>query len=137
MADFIKNGGTNGGTYAKYFSCKLSVWEISYDIVSNTSNVGYRLELISGSSGRFSNLSANYSVTINGSVVNGGSNRYSSQSYNTSQTICEGTTTISHNDDGTKTIYCSAVLDFESHTYSPRRFYNIWVFDIVNNTTCK
>lgn len=31
--------------------------------------------------------------------------------------------TISHNDDGSKTISCSAVLDFQSHTYSPGDFY--------------
>ena len=121
MADFVQNGGTNGGTYARYFSGILSVWENSYDIASNTSNVGYKLQLQSGSSGRFSNLAASYSVTINGTVVNSGSSRYSSQSYNTAQTICEGTVTITHNSDGSKTIGCSAALDFESNTYSPRR----------------
>ncbi len=53
MAEFYQYGGANGGTYASHFSCRLSVWENSYDINSNSSNVGYRLELISGSSGRF------------------------------------------------------------------------------------
>ena len=50
--DFIQSGGTSGGTYAKYYTGKLSVWENSYDIASNTSNVGYRLQLLSGSSGQ-------------------------------------------------------------------------------------
>lgn len=123
MADFTQTGGTNGGTYARYFSGILSVWENSYDVNSNTSNVGYRLQLKSGSSGRFSGLTASYSVTINGVTVKSGSGTYSSQSYNTAQTICEGTVTIGHNDDGTKTIGCSAVLDFQSNTYSPGDFY--------------
>ena len=122
MAAFIQDGGTNGGAYAKNFSAFLTVWENSYDIAANTSNVGYRLQLKSGSQGRFSDLTANYSVTLNGIVVNSGSGRYNSQSYNTYQTICEGTTTILHNDDGSKTISCSCVLDFQTHTYSPGDF---------------
>ncbi len=122
MADFIQNGGKNGGNYASHFSCRLSVWENSYDINSNTSNVGYRLQLISGSSGRFSGLTASYSVNINGTTVKSGSGTYNSQNYNTAQTICEGTTTIAHNSDGSKTISCSAILDFQSHTYSPGDF---------------
>lgn len=122
MADFIQTGGSNGGSYARYFSGILSVWENSYDVASNTSNVGYRLQLKSGSSGRFSGLTASYSVNINGTNVNGGSGIYSSQSYNTTQIICEGTTTISHNDDGSKTIGCNAVIDFQNHSYSPGDF---------------
>ena len=122
MAAFIQDGGTNGGTYAKNFSAFLTVWENSYDIASNTSNVGYRLQLKSGSQGRFSDLTATYSVTLNGTVVNSGSGRYSSQSYDTYQTICEGTTTITHNNDGSKTISCSCILDFQTHTYSPGDF---------------
>lgn len=133
MADFIQNGGSNGGTYASYFSGILSVWENSYNIENNTSNVGYRLQLKSGSSGRFSGITANYSVNIGGTVVNSGEGTYASQSYNTAQTICEGTTTIYHNEDGSKNIACSAVLDFQSHTYSPGDFYpsgNLWLTTI-------
>lgn len=122
MAAFIQDGGTNGGTYAKYFSAFLTVWENSFDISKNTSNVGYRLQLRSGSQGRFSGLRANFSVTINGVTVNNGSGTYNSQSYNTYQTICEGTTTVVHNEDGSKTIGCSCSLDFQTHTYSPGDF---------------
>lgn len=137
MADFIQNGGSNGGTYASHFSSILSVWENSYDIATNTSNIGYRLQLKSGSSGRFSNMSANYSVTINGTTVNSGSGRYNSQSYNTAQTICEGIMTVSHNDDGSKSISCSAVLDFETNTYSPRRLLSIRNIKINDNSKGK
>ncbi|MCI8618334.1 MAG: hypothetical protein HFJ60_08930 [Clostridia bacterium] len=122
MADFIQNGGINGGSYASHFSGILSVWENSYDVGNNTSNIGYRLQLKSGSSGRFSDLTASYSVTINGTTVKSGNGRYSSQSYNTTQTICEGTMTIAHNDDGSKAISCSAVLDFQTNSYSPGDF---------------
>ncbi len=124
MAEFYQYGGNNGGTYASHFSCRLSVWENSYDINSNSSNVGYRLELISGSSGRFSGLRASYTVCLDSQgspqYVAQASGTYSSQSYNTAQTICEGTTTIYHNADGTKNIGCWGNLDFQDHTYSPR-----------------
>lgn len=121
MADFIQNGGFNGGTYAGYYTGKLSVWENSYDIVSNTSNIGFRLQLISGSSGRFSGLNASYSININGQQVKSGSGQFS-LGHNDIITLAEGTMTIGHNDDGTKTIGCSAVIDFQNHTYSPGDF---------------
>lgn len=125
MAEFIQYGGSNGGSYASHFSCKLSVWENSYDVSSNSSNVGYRLELISGSSGRFSGLTASYTVCIDSQGTpqyNQGNGTYSSQSYNTAQTICEGTFTVYHNADGSKNIGCWASLDFQSHSYSPGDF---------------
>lgn len=122
MADFTQNGGSNGGSYASYYTGKLSVWENSYDIASNSSNVGYRLQLISGSSGRFSDLKASYSVTIDGVCRNSGSGSYS-LGHNETITLCEGNFTIWHNNDGKKNISCSAVIDFQSHTYSPGDFY--------------
>lgn len=123
MADFIQNGGSNGGSYASYFSAILSVWEGAYDESTNTRTLGYKLVLRSGSAGRFGDYSALFNVAFDGNIVNSGSGRYTSQSYNTSQTICEGTTTVKYNDDGNKTVACSATLDFQSGTYSPGDFY--------------
>lgn len=123
MADFKQTGGNNGGQYSQHFSGILTVIEESYNVISNTSSVYYELKLQSGSSGRFTNYNANYSVSINGKAVNSGSGTYSSNNYNTAQTICNGRTTIEHNSDGTKTISCSAVLDFSGGTYSPGSFY--------------
>ena len=119
--DFIQSGGTSGGTYAKYYTGKLSVWENSYDIASNTSHVGYRLQLLSGSSGQFSGLNASYSININGKQVKSGSGQYS-LGHNGAITFAEGTMTVTHNDDGKKSINCSAVIDFQTHTYSPGDF---------------
>lgn len=122
MADFIQNGGSSGGTYAGYYTGKLSVWENSYDVSSNSSNVGYRLQLISGNSGRFGDLKASYSVNIDGVVRNSGSGSYS-LGHNGTITLCEGNFTIWHNDDGRKSVWCSATIDFQNHTYSPGDFY--------------
>ena len=119
--DFIQNGGTSGGTYAKYYTGKLSVWENSYDIASNTSNVGYRLQLLSGSSGQFSGLNASYSININGQQVKSGSGQYS-LGHNGAITFAEGTMSVSHDDDGKKSISCSAIIDFQSHSASPGDF---------------
>ena len=122
MADFTQSGGSSGGTYAKYYTGKLSVWENSYDIASNSSNVGYRLQLISGNSGQFGNLKASYSVTIDGVCRNSGSGSYS-LGHNGTITLCEGNFTVWHNDDGKKSVWCSAVIDFQSHSASPGDFY--------------
>ena len=122
MADYTQSGGKNGGTYAKYYTGKLSVWENSYDVASNSSNVGYRLQLLSGSSGQFSGLNANYSVTIDGVCRKSGSGSYS-LGHNGTITLCEGNFTVWHNEDGKKNISCSAVIDFQSHSYSPGDFY--------------
>ncbi len=100
----------------------MSVWENSYDVNSNSSNVGYRLQLISGNSGRFGDLKANYSVTIDGVCRNSGSGSYS-LGHNGTITLCEGSFTIWHNDDGRKSVWCSATIDFQNHTYSPGDFY--------------
>lgn len=79
------------------------------------------MQLLSGSSGQFSGLNASYSITINGQQVQSGSGRYS-LGHNGTITFVEGSMTIGHNDDGTKSVGCSAVIDFQSHTYSPGDF---------------
>lgn len=136
MAEFIQNGGTNGGQFAKYFSAKLSVWEISTDTNANSSRVGYKLELISGNSGRFSDLEANYTVCIDSQgspqYPATGTGRYSSQNHNSSQVICEGTVTVYHNEDGRKNIGCWASLDFQNHSYSPGDFNVSGYMDLSN-----
>ena len=122
MAVFKQEGGTNGGNYAKYFTGRLTITETGYSIENNTSSVSWVLELISGSSGRFSGYGGSWSVNIGGNTYSG-SGTYSSMSYNTAQTIASDTTTIRHNDDGTKkNMSCSAVMDFASGTYSPGDF---------------
>lgn len=122
MAVFTQTGGTNGGTYAKYFTGRLTVTEIDYSIENNTSTVSWVLELISGSSGRFSGYGGSWSVNIGGNTYSG-SGTYSSMTYNTAQTIANDTIIIKHNDDGTKkNMACSAIMDFASGTYSPGDF---------------
>ena len=122
MAVFAKTGGSNGGTYAKYFTGRLTVTENSYNVANNTSLVAWKLELVSGSSGRFSGYSGDWFVNIDGQTYSG-NGTYESMSYNTAQIIASGTTTVVHNDDGSKKdMSCIAILDFASGTYSPGDF---------------
>ena len=69
MADFIQNGGSNGGSYASYFSAILSVWEGAYDESTNTRTLGYKLVLRSGRAGRFGDYSASFNVAFDGNIV--------------------------------------------------------------------
>lgn len=122
MAVFSQSGGTNGGSYAKYFTGRLTVWEKNYVIEGNYSIVGRKIELISGSSGRFSGYSGSWSISVDGQTKSG-SGTYSSMSYNTAQTIYEDEIIVYHNNDGSKkNMSCSAVMDFASGTYSPGDF---------------
>lgn len=122
MAVFSQSGGSNGGSYAKHFTGRLTVWEKGYDVAGNYSVVGRKLELVSGSSGRFSDYGASWSLNVDGQAKSG-SGTYASMSYNTAQTIYEDEIIVYHNDDGSKkNMSCSATLDFASGTYSPGDF---------------
>lgn len=120
MAVFTKTGGTNGGSYAKYYTGRLTVWEKSYSITGNYSIVGRRIELISGSSGRFSNYTIGWSVNVDGQANSGSANQ-SLMTYNTALVLYEDEITVPHNADGTKSVSCSATIT-SSGTYSPRKF---------------
>lgn len=128
MAEFIQSGGTSGGSYARYYTAKLTVWEkpwdsstnLPYSIEENKSRVGRKLELISGSSGRFSDYTIGWGINVDGQT-NSGSGNQSLMSYNTSLTLYEDEIIVEHNEDGKKTVSCSASIS-SSGTYSPGNF---------------
>lgn len=128
MAEFIQKGGTGGGSYARYYTAKLTVWEkpwdnstnLPYSIEENKSRVGRKLELISGSSGRFSNYTIGWNINVDGQT-NSGSGNQSLMSYNTSLTLYEDEIIVEHNPDGKKIVSCSASIS-SSGTYSPGNF---------------
>lgn len=124
MAVFSKTGGSSGGSYAKYFTAKLTVTESSYSIPYNNSPVDWKLELISGSSGKFSDYWIDCSVELDGKKVTDDeetSGYKSITTANTAITLAKGKTTIDHNSDGSKKITCKATINSASGTYSPRR----------------
>lgn len=129
MAVFSQTGGTNGGSYAKYFTFQLTVWEkpwdnsteLPYSIEENKSRVGRKLELISGQYGKFSQYYGYFSANVAGQSKSG-EGYYAITSAYTSLVLFEDEITVAHDSDGSKTISCSASLDMASGTYSPRRF---------------
>ena len=91
---------------------KFSWWESSQSIADNTTNVGWKMELIAYEYGRInSSATKSWSVTVNGT-------KYSGQntvgiSANSTKTLASGTTTIAHDSDGTKSFAYSFSQDFK------------------------
>ena len=81
-------------------SVTLTVTQSSQSVANNTSTVSYSL-VISRPYNISSNASKSYSITINGSTVKSGTTTIGGSG---NKTIASGTTTVSHNADGTKSI---------------------------------
>ena len=91
----------------------------SYSIENNTSTISWTLELVSYTYGTiYSSVYKPWSVTINGTNYSGTANVGIGE--NTSKTLASGTTTIKHNDDGTKTFMYSFSQAFDIA-------FNVWV----------
>lgn len=109
MADFTGSITLQSGSTGQY-QLVLSVWENSYSVANNTSNVGWSLKVKSiNSYYSYWGVAHTYKIVINGSTV-----------YNTSKTmtvdkgatatVASGTTTVTHSNDGSKTISCSGSM---------------------------
>ena len=87
-------------------------WEVtSQSIANNTSTVSWKLQLVSGSDGRIdSSASKDWSVTVNGTKYSG--TNTVGIANNTTKTLASGTTTITHNSNGTKTFSYSFSQEF-------------------------
>lgn len=93
------------------YTLKLTLTEDSTNVSGNYSTISYKLELIS-TGYNYQQWGTGYTVTINGSVVASQERGYDHQtsiSKNSSITLCSGTTTVAHNNDGSKTIAASGI----------------------------
>lgn len=113
---------TGTGSHNSNYTGTLTVTEQSYDIASNSSVVAYSLVLTGNSGYYFQQTWVTTKVYVNGQVQD----RYEqismpSPSGNVSNyTICSGTTTVPHNNDGTKTISVYATISTPTtQTYLP------------------
>lgn len=105
---------TSGSTSVKvtdWDTLKFS-WEIeSQSIVNNTSTVKWKMQLIATSDGRIdSSASKEWSVTVNGTKYSG-TNKITIGN-NKTITLASGSTTITHNTNGTKTFSYSFSQQF-------------------------
>ena len=115
MATYEQNGSRNS-TY----KLQLNVAESSYSIENNSSVVEWNLYLIS-TTYNFSTIGMTAVVNIDGQEV---LNSYAQRTLakNSSLYLGSGTTTVYHNNDGTKTINVSASLTMSSTaSYTPRK----------------
>lgn len=104
---------TGTGSHNSNYTGTLTVTEQSYDIASNTSVVAYSLVLTGNSGYYFQQTYLTTKVSINGTTVQDRYEQISmpSPSGGTSTyTVCSGTTTVQHNNDGTKTITVYATM---------------------------
>lgn len=119
MAQFSGNIGIGTGQTDKY-SLLLDVSEKSYSIENNTSQVEWRVGIRSNTAyHNHYGLSETYVVNINDTVVH---NAIHTPTVNSGATVwvASGTTTVSHNADGSKSISVSASFNnADRGTYSP------------------
>lgn len=113
MATYSKD--SNGYTLSLTLTEKVNA-------TANTSDVTYKLVLKSNASNKyFEQYSIGYSVSLDGTVraslARG--KKYYAISANGSLTLCSGTATIRHNDDGTKTMPLAFSIDMASASYTP------------------
>lgn len=119
MAQFSGNIGISTGQTDKY-SLLLDVSEKSYSIENNTSQVEWWVGIRSNTAyHNHYGLSETYVVNINGTVVH---NAVHTPTVNSGATVwvASGTTTVSHNADGSKTVAVSASFNnADRGTYLP------------------
>ena len=116
MASF--EGVGSGTTGAQYYTLKLEVYEKSFSIPNNNSEVPWALYLTSRNNYSFSTWGFPVTVNIDNEEVYN-SDEYRSMSANSTLLIASGTKTIAHNSDGKKTISCSATVKATGAYYLP------------------
>ena len=94
--------GSTSVSVTSWDTLKFSWWENSQSITDNYTVIGWKMELVAGSSGRIdSSASKTWSVTVNGTTYSG--TNTIGISNNSTKTLASGTTTIYHGSDGKKT----------------------------------
>jgi hypothetical protein len=103
--------GSSSLTITSWDTLKFSWWENSQSIANNYTVVGWKMELVAGSSGRISSsVSKVWAVTVNGTKYEGSNTVGISN--NSTKTLASGTTTIYHGSDGKKTFSYSFAQQF-------------------------
>ncbi len=112
----MAKSGSKSVTVTSWDTLKFSWSEASQDIANNKTKINWKMELIAGSSGRISSTaSKDWSVTVNGKKYSG--TNTVGIANNDTKTLASGSTTITHNSDGTKSFSYSFSQEF-SITFS-------------------
>lgn len=99
-----------------YWKMTLNVSESSTSTANNTSALSYSLVLTSTGGSAQYNGAGSYAININGSRVRSGTANLNVGTYG-SVTLASGSTTVGHNNDGSKTISVSASYSSAASAY--------------------
>lgn len=107
----MASSGSKSVAVTSYDTLKFTWAQVSQSIANNTTKISWVLQLIAGSSGRISSTaSKDWSVTVNGSTYSG--TNTVGVANNATKTLASGSTTITHNADGTKSFSYSFSQEF-------------------------
>ena len=108
----MATSGSASVTVTSYDTLQFSWSQSSQNVANNTTTISWSLKLIAGSYGAiYSSTSRSWGVTINGTSYSGSGTVAIGN--NETRTLASGSTTISHNADGTKTFSYSFSQDFQ------------------------
>ena len=104
------------------YTLRLTITETATNVETNKSTITYKLQLISGNQYHFEDFGVGATVTIDGTTVASRSrdnDPYLSIGFNSTLTLLSGSTQVSHNADGTKTISLGYTLNMADYYYTP------------------
>lgn len=111
---------TYTGSGERGYSITFTVTETGTSIDDNTSTLAYSL-VVNSNNYSYSDYETGWRIYINGNRVSyrSYSGNYTSLSSHSSITLASGTTTVPHDNDGTKTVSVSAYADIALGSYGP------------------
>ena len=101
---------------------RLTITETATNVETNKSTITYKLQLISGNVNHFEMFGVGATVSIDGTTVASRSRANDPQlsiGFNATLTLLSGSTQVTHDADGTKTITVGYTLDMASTSYTP------------------
>lgn len=116
----MAQSGYKDVTVTSWDTLRFRWWINSQSVTSNSTTIGWVMELIATGSGRISATSTQaWTVVVNGTTYSGSSNVGIAN--NTTKTLASGTTTIPHNSDGSKT------FSYSFEQYFGITFSGVWI----------
>jgi len=104
------------------YTLRLTITETATNVETNKSTITYSLQLISGNQYHFEQFGVGATVVIDGVTVasrNRNTDPYLTIGFNSTLTLLSGSTTVTHNTDGTKTITVGYTLNMADYYYTP------------------
>ena len=104
------------------YTLRLTITETATNVETNKSTITYSLQLISGNQYHFEQFGVGAAITFDGTTIASRSRANDPQlsiGFNSTLTLLSGSKTVTHNNDGTKTIALGYSLDMADYYYTP------------------